>query len=47
MPSAPESTAVEELVPVLPCWTDPVLECYETRPEVTAYAADGGPWNAS
>ncbi|MDT7804667.1 MAG: hypothetical protein QOI78_8100 [Actinomycetota bacterium] len=46
MPFGVETSAVEELRPVLPSWTDPVLECYETRPEVTAYAADGGPWNA-
>jgi hypothetical protein len=25
-------------------WTAPVVECLETRPEVTAYAGDGGPW---
>lgn len=25
-------------------WTRPVIECREVRPEVTAYAGDGGPW---
>ena len=25
-------------------WAKPRVECYETRPEVTAYAGDGGPW---
>jgi len=28
-----------------PTWSTPEVECYETRPEVTAYAGDGGPWN--
>ncbi len=27
-------------------WTRPKVECYETRPEVTAYAGDTGPWLA-
>jgi hypothetical protein len=26
-------------------WSTPEVDCYETRPEVTAYAGDGGPWN--
>jgi hypothetical protein len=26
-------------------WVTPETECYETRPEVTAYAGDSGPWN--
>jgi len=30
----------------LSAWSMPQVECYETRPEVTAYAGDGGPWNA-
>jgi hypothetical protein len=46
MSSVLESVAAEELAPVLPSWSEPVVECYETRPEVTAYAADGGLWNA-
>jgi len=25
-------------------WTPPAIECREVRPEVTAYAGDGGPW---
>ena len=29
----------------VPTWTPPKVDCYETRPEVTAYAGDGGPWN--
>lgn len=31
---------------VLPRWSDPVVECYETRPEVTAYAGESEPWRA-
>ena len=30
-------------------WAKPRVECYETRPEVTAYSGDGGdsgPWAA-
>jgi len=39
------STA-EHAEPVTPTWTTPEFECYETRPEITAYAGDGGPlWN--
>ncbi len=26
-------------------WVAPEVVCYETRPEVTAYAGDGAPWN--
>jgi hypothetical protein len=26
-------------------WAKPRVECYETRPEVTAYAGDSSPWN--
>jgi hypothetical protein len=26
-------------------WTPPIVECCETRPVVTAYAGEGGPWN--
>jgi hypothetical protein len=26
-------------------WAKPRVECYETRPEVTAYAGDSGTWN--
>jgi hypothetical protein len=33
-------------VAVPSAWLPPQVECYETRPEVTAYAGDGGPWNA-
>ena len=25
-------------------WEAPQIECYETRPEVTAYAGGDGPW---
>jgi len=25
-------------------WAKPRVECYETRPEVTAYAGDSNPW---
>ena len=25
-------------------WVAPQVECYETRPEVTAYAGGDGPW---
>jgi hypothetical protein len=28
-------------------WRRPRVECLETRPEVTAYAGDSGPWNHS
>ncbi len=31
--------------PVRRRWTRPRVECLETRPEVTAYAGDSGPWN--
>jgi hypothetical protein len=27
-------------------WTRPQVHPVETRPEVTAYAGDSGPWNA-
>ncbi len=30
--------------PARPEWVTPEVECYDTRPEVTAYAGDGGPW---
>jgi hypothetical protein len=29
-----------------PEWTPPQVECYETRPEVTAYAGGGDPWTS-
>lgn len=28
-------------------WTRPRVECLETRPEVTAYSGDTGPWLAT
>ena len=28
----------------LKAWAKPCVECYETRPEVTAYAGDSNPW---
>ena len=31
---------------VLPQWAEPAVECYETRPEVTAYAGESEPWRA-
>jgi hypothetical protein len=35
---------VEVVEEIRPEWTPPQLECYETRPEVTAYAGGDGPW---
>jgi hypothetical protein len=26
-------------------WAKPRVECYETRPEITAYSGDVNPWN--
>jgi hypothetical protein len=46
MPSVVETVAVQEDERVLPLWSEPVVECYETRPEVTAYAGESGPWRA-
>jgi hypothetical protein len=39
-----DATVVE--TPTTPAreWTPPQIECYETRPEVTAYAGGDGPW---
>jgi hypothetical protein len=37
-PSAPAGRARRS-------WTRPQVRGYETRPEVTAYAGDAGPWN--
>jgi hypothetical protein len=41
----PPATESQPSAP-LSAWSPPLVECYETRPEVTAYAGDGGPWNA-
>ncbi len=46
MSAVPETPSTKNVESVLPTWTDPVLEGYETRPEVTAYALESGPWNA-
>jgi hypothetical protein len=46
MPSVVETVATERDERVLPLWSEPVAECYETRPEVTAYAGESGPWRA-
>lgn len=44
MPAVRETVVPQGDDLVLPQWTDPVIECYETRPEVTAYAGESGPW---
>lgn len=39
---------VDEAPPVTPArqaWVRPEVECLETRPEITAYAGGGDPWN--
>lgn len=41
-----ETVAAQSESRVLPQWSDPVVECYETRPEVTAYAGESEPWRA-
>ena len=41
-----ETPVSQQVTPDLPQWTDPVIESYETRPEVTAYAGQSGPWLA-
>jgi len=30
--------------PARPIWTQPQVECLESRPEVTAYSGDSGTW---
>jgi hypothetical protein len=42
MPVTSETTPREDL----PTWSEPQVACYETRPEVTAYAGEGVPWIA-
>ena len=40
--------SVDEAPPVTPArtaWVHPEVECLETRPEITAYAGGGDPWN--
>jgi hypothetical protein len=34
----------DQTVGQAPEWTPPLVECYETRPEVTAYSGGGDPW---
>jgi hypothetical protein len=34
----------DQTVGPAPEWTPPQVECYETRPEVTAYSGGGDPW---
>jgi hypothetical protein len=34
----------DQTVGTAPEWTPPQVECYETRPEVTAYSGGGDPW---
>lgn len=41
-----ETVAAQGDERVLPAWSEPVVECYETRPEVTAYAGESEPWRA-
>lgn len=36
--------AAQPPAPPAPEWVAPQVECYETRPEVTAYAGGDGPW---
>jgi hypothetical protein len=40
---APHTTDEPTETPA-PTWVAPQIECYETRPEVTAYAGGDGPW---
>ena len=35
---------MDEPAGAAPEWTTPQVECYETRPEVTAYSGGGDPW---
>jgi hypothetical protein len=35
---------MDEPAGTAPEWTPPQIECYETRPEVTAYSGGGDPW---
>jgi hypothetical protein len=38
------ATPAQEIpAPTAPQWVAPQVECFETRPEVTAYAGGGGP----
>ena len=46
MPSAVEAVVGQGEERVLPLWSEPEFECYETRPEVTAYAGESEPWRA-
>ncbi|GHF41988.1 hypothetical protein FHX82_005038 [Amycolatopsis bartoniae] len=41
-----ETLVPQEIAVDRPLWSEPVAECYETRPEVTAYAGESGPWQA-
>jgi hypothetical protein len=46
MPLLVEIVAAQGDERALPAWSEPVVECYETRPEVTAYAGESEPWRA-
>jgi hypothetical protein len=46
MPAVVETVVAQGDERVLPLWSEPAVECYETRPEVTAYAGESGPWRA-
>lgn len=37
-------TTLDQPADAVPEWTPPQVECYETRPEVTAYSGGGDPW---
>jgi hypothetical protein len=38
------ATATKKAGTARKAWAKPRVECYETRPEVTAYAGDANPW---
>jgi hypothetical protein len=44
MPAVVETVVAQGDERVLIPWSAPVVECYETRPEVTAYAGESEPW---
>jgi hypothetical protein len=46
MPVTPESAATNLPSADLPSWSEPRVDCYETRPEVTAYAGEGARWTS-
>ena len=46
MPVTSESAATNVPRADLPTWSEPQVEGYETRPEVTAYAGEGARWTS-